>query len=322
VSRHLIALLVHPPLAALEFGYVSEVFGGPQPEGAQHWYELLTVAQATEPVYAGSGLAVTARAGLEGFAMADTILIPSWRACDPLPQAISSALKDAAARGTRIVSIGSGAFALAAAGLLDGRRATTHWGDADELARLYPRVQVQADMLYVDEGAIVTGAGHTAGLDMLLHLVRRDHGARISNALARRLVAPPHRAGDQLQCAQRPVPQAKDTRLARVIEFLRANAAQPHRTPDLATMAAMSERSFNRKFRDTVGYSPYDWLLRERVAIARELLEESSLSIDQIGAEAGFGSTQSFRNAFRTIVGVNPANYRRGIDAPHRRPIR
>jgi AraC family transcriptional activator FtrA len=322
VTSHLVALLVHPPLAALEFGYVSEVFGGERPEAAQHWYELTTAAIAPEPVYVASGLAVTAAEGLEAFSRADTIVIPAWRPSDTLAGEIAAALSEAAARGARLVSIGTGAFALAAAGLLDGRRATTHWADAQELACRYPKIQVQADALYVDEGPVVTGAGQTAGLDMLLHLVRRDHGAQVSNALARRLVAPPHRAGDQVQCARRPVPRAKDTRLARVIDHLRTHATQPQRTPDLALMAAMSERSFNRKFRDTVGYSPYDWLLRERVAIARELLEESSLSIDQIGAESGFGSTQSFRNAFKSIVGINPNHYRRSRDLPQRRPIR
>lgn len=317
-----IALFVHPPLSALEFGFANEVFGGTHPEGGTDWYELVTVALAPEPVHAAGGLAVTAQAGLEAFAQADTIVIPSWRPADPIPPALTAALAAASARGVRIVSIGTGAFALAGAGLLDGRTATTHWADADELARRYPKVRVNTDALYIEEGAIHTGAGQTAGLDMLLHLVRRDHGARISNMIARRLVAPPHRGGEQIQCAQRPVPRMKDTRLARVIDHLRANATHPHRTPDLATMAAMSERSFNRKFRDTVGYSPYDWLLRERVAIAKELLEESSLSIDQIGAESGFGSSQSFRNAFRNIVGINPADYRRSHDTPRRRPIR
>ena len=311
MKNHLVAVLAHPPLSSFEFSCTAEIFGHRRPDANRRWYDFGVGAVAPGPIPTTGGIDVYVRHGLEIFDRAETIVIPSWDQAAAPPAVLVAMLKAAHARGARLVSISSGVFLLAAAGLLDGRRAATHWSHAPELSRLYPLIDVDSEVLYIDDGQIVTGAGSSAGLDMLLHLVRRDHGTRICNLVARGLVTPPHRDGDQAQIVQRPVPRGADTRLARVLDYLRRNATSPHRTEELAAMAAMSPSYFNRKFRQTVGTSPYDWLLHERVAIARELLEESTLSIDQIGAEAGFGSTVSFRNNFVNIVGLKPATYRR-----------
>ena len=222
-------------------------------------------------------------------------------------------------RGARLLSICSGAFVLAAAGVLDGRRATTHWIHAEALRRRHPAVEVSPDVLYIDEGRVVTGAGAAAGLDMMLHVVRRDHGARIANHVARHLVIPPYREGGQAQFAERPMPQVADSRLSRVISWMREHARDDLRIEAVAAMAAMSPRTFFRKFREATGMAPYDWLIHERVAITRQLLEEARLSVEQIATEAGFGAAETMRHHFRRIVGRSPLDYRRtfaGADAP------
>jgi AraC family transcriptional activator FtrA len=311
MKKHLVAALAHPPLSSFEFSCTAEIFGRPPPNENVRWYEFAVGAARTGPVSATGGVDIYVRHGLELFERADTIVIPSWDPSVQPPDELVAMLGAAYSRGARLVSICSGVFLLAAAGLLDGRRAASHWSHADELRRRYPQIHVDSEILYVDDGQILTGAGSSAVLDLLLHIVRHDHGTRLCNMVAHGLVAPPHRDGDQAQIVERPVPRRADTRLAKVLDYLRQNATHKLRTEELAEMAAMSPSYFNRKFRQTVGTSPYDWLLHERVAIARELLEESSLSIDQIGAEAGFGSTVSFRNNFVNIVGLKPASYRR-----------
>ncbi len=322
MKNHLVAALVHPPLSSFEFSCTAEIFGRPPPNEHVRWYEFAVGAAKAGPVSASGVVDIHVRHGLELFDRADTIVIPSWDPSAQPPAELVTMLAAACSRGARLVSICSGVFLLAAAGLLDGRRAATHWSHADELRRRHPEVRVDSEILYIDDGQILTGAGSSAVLDLLLHIVRRDHGTRICNLVAHGLVAPPHRDGDQAQIVERPVPRGADTRLAKVLDYLRRNATHPLRTEQLAEMAAMSPSYFNRKFRQTVGTSPYDWLLHERVAIARELLEESSLSIDQIGAEAGFGSTVSFRNNFVNIVGLKPASYRRIHRAEGPWPVR
>jgi AraC family transcriptional activator FtrA len=303
MSARLVAAFLHPPLPAIELGYVAQVLGGA--------YRLDFCALEPGLVASPAGLSMVAAHGLDLIGRAHTIVIPGWEPETPVPADLAAALQRAHSAGARVVTIGGGAFVAAAAGLLDGRRATTHWGCCGELSRLYPNIKVEPDRLYVDEGDVVTGAGRSAGLDLLLYLVGKDHGAAASNDLARQLVAPPWREGSQTQRAARPVPRGKDSRLSVVIDYLRSNATRPHRTPELASLAAMSPRTFNRKFRETVGHSPYRWLLHERIVVARELLELSALSIDEVSAEAGFNSTQAFRKAFRNIVGANPTDYRR-----------
>ncbi len=263
------------------------------------------------PVGTDNAASFVAAYGLEIFSLADTIVLPSWDPGVTPPVEISMMLKRAAQRGVRLVATGSGVFLLAAAGLIEGRRVAAHWSIANALAELHPDLIIDRDALYVDEGQLVTGAGSAASLDLFLHLVKQDFGMRAAELLARTMLTAPHRDGRQAQRLERPVPRGSDLRLQKVLDHLRRNATRSHRAEALAAMAEMSPTNFNKKFRRLAGYSPYDWLIRERVAIAQALLEESALSIDQVGVESGFGSTQSFRNAFVRIVGMAPAAYRR-----------
>jgi AraC family transcriptional activator FtrA len=254
---------------------------------------------------------------LDCLATAGTIVIPGWAGIDvPVPHAILEALRRAHARGARILSICSGAFVLAATGLLDGRRATTHWRYAEALQRRFPKVGIDANVLYVDEGSILTSAGSAAGLDLCLHLVRRDYGSKIANQVARRLVIPPHREGGQAQFLERPVEdraRGAEPRgsLAVLLDKIRKRPGERWHIADLARLAAMSERTFMRRFRAATGLSPADWVTRARVDAARELLENTGLSIDHIAEQCGLGTPTTLRHHFRKKVGVSPAQYRK-----------
>ncbi|MEX3951087.1 helix-turn-helix domain-containing protein, partial [Paraburkholderia sp. EG287B] len=205
----------------------------------------------------------------------------------------------------------SGVFVLAAAGVLDGKTVTTHWRYAAKLQQRYPHVSVQADALYADEGQVITSAGSAAGLDMLLHLVRRDYGSVIANRVAQRLVVPPHREGGQAQFVPRPMPQDESGRLAKLMDWVREHPGIPHTLSSLAARAAMSPRTLQRQFHDATGLAPYEWVVRERVAVARELLEaQSALPLARIAEFAGFGSEESMRRHFRRIALTSPAAYR------------
>jgi AraC family transcriptional activator FtrA len=251
-------------------------------------------------------------AGLERLVTAGTVWIPGWQGIDvPVPHAILDALREAHRRGARLLSICSGSFVIAATGLLDGKRATTHWRYAQALQRAYPRIQVDPDVLYVDQGQIMTSAGSAAGLDLCLHLVRRDHGPEMANQVARRLVIAPHRSGGQAQFLQRPIEKGPHNTLSSVLEKVRRSLAEPLSISMLAQMAAMSERTFMRRFRAGTGMSPGDWITLQRVDRARELLESTQLSIDQIAAHTGLGTATTLRHHFRRKVGVSPAEYRR-----------
>ena len=224
-------------------------------------------------------------------------------------------LRAAHARGARIASICSGAFLLAATGLLDGKSATTHWRYADTLKQRFPAIAVRANALYVDEGSLLTSAGSAAGLDMMLHLVRRDHGPRVANQVAQRLVVPPHRLGDQAQFVARPLPQDEAARLARLTDWVRAHPAGDWTLATLAGRAAMSVRTLQRQFQLSLGMSPVDWLIRERVEFARQLLETTARPLAHVASLAGFGSDESFRRHFRLATGVSPMAYRRQFGA-------
>jgi AraC family transcriptional activator FtrA len=249
---------------------------------------------------------------LERLVAAGTIVVPGWQGANvPVPASVIDALRAAHARGARLLSICSGSFVLAATGLLDGRRATTHWRYADELQRRYPQIQVDPDVLYVDEGEILTSAGSAAGLDLCLHLVRRDHGPAIANQVARRLVIPPHRDGGQAQFLQRPVDKLERGSLSELMDKMRRRLGEPLRIAELAQLAAMSERTFMRRFHAAAGMSPADWITRIRVDRARELLESTALSIDLIAARTGLGTSTTLRHHFRRKVGVSPVEYRK-----------
>ena len=260
------------------------------------------------------GFALTLDAGLERLAAADTVIVPGYGTFDRPPPAVAlDALRAAAGRGARLMSICIGAFALAHAGLLDGRRATTHWMAAADLAAQFPRVEVIPDVLYVDDGDILSSAGLAAGLDLGLHVVRRDFGAEVAAELARFNVIAPHRDGGQAQFAPRPIPAAPDAGLAATRAWAQQRLDRPLTLADLAAHACCSERTLIRRFRDETGVTPKHWLLEMRVERARELLESTSIPIEQVAAQAGFPSAAAMRARFADDLRTTPTGYRRAF---------
>ncbi len=329
-GQHRVAVLAYPGLCTFEFGCAVEVFALHRPELQVPWYQFAVCAEAPGPLHAAGGVTVTIQHSLRLLDRAHTIVIPGWTGLDVAPSpALLRKLRAAHARGARLASICSGAFVLAATGLLDGKRATTHWRYVEQLAQRYPNIAVQPNALYVDEGQVVTSAGSAAGLDMMLHLVRRDHGSAIANRVAQRLVVPPHRLGDQAQYVARPVPRDETGRLAQLLDWLRAHLAQPHSVASLAQRVAMSPRTLQRQFAAATGHAPLEWLLRERVAAAKEQLEKRQLEkslrgqarlapavqLDRVAEQCGFGSAESLRRHFVRVVGVSPAVYRKQFAA-------
>jgi AraC family transcriptional activator FtrA len=310
--KHKVVALAYDRLCTFEFGCVVELFALPRPELCVPWYEFAVCAAERGPLRATGGIELRVRHSLRLLESADTIVIPGWRdpAEAPPPQVLVK-LRAAAARGARLCSICSGVFVLAAAGVLDGRRATTHWKYAAQLAASYPRIRVEANALYVDEGRVLTSAGSAAGLDMLLHLVRCDFGAKIANLVAQRLVLPPHRDGGQAQFVPRPLAADGRGRLARLMDFVRAHPDEPHTIASLAARAAMSARTLQREFTASTGLAPHRWLVAERIERAKELLETTRLSAQGIAARVGLGSAESLRHHFRRRVGTTPGQYRR-----------
>ena len=312
MSHHLVVALAYDGLCTFEFGCAVEVFSLERPELDVDWYRFAACAESRGTVRAAGGISVQVPHGLAMLARAGTIIIPGWQGVDVAPSpALLRRLVAAHERGARIATICSGVFVLAATGLLDGKAAATHWRYADLLQQRHPRIDVQPNSLYVDEGSLLTSAGSAAGLDMMLHLVRRDHGPRVANQVAQRLVVPPHRLGDQAQFVARPVPRDEAARLARLMDFVRAHPAEDWTLATLAGRAAMSTRTLQRQFQQSLGMSPVDWLVRERVEVARQLLETSTRPLAHVSSLAGFGSEESFRRHFRLATGVSPMAYRR-----------
>lgn len=310
--KHKVVALAYDGLCTFEFGCTVELFALPRPELKVPWYEFAVCAAERGPLKAAGGLEVRVPHSLKLLDGADTIIIPGWRAIEePPPPALLAKLRAAHARGARLCSICSGVFVLAAAGVLEGRRATTHWRYVARLGARYPGIHVEANALYVDEGSILTSAGSAAGLDMLLHLVRRDHGAKIANQVAQRLVIAPHREGGQAQFVPRPVAADERGRLSRLIDFVRAHLARPHTLRSLAARAAMSTRTLQREFAAATGQAPYEWIVSERIERAKELLETTRLGAAEVATRVGIGSAESLRHHFRQRVGITPAQYRR-----------
>lgn len=312
MKKHLVVALAYDRLCTFEFGCVVELFALERPELGVPWYDFAVVAVEPGPIRAAGGITVQAPCQPELLALADTIVIPGWRDADEAPPpALVEAIRAAHARGARLCSICSGVFVLAAAGVLDGKRATTHWRYTDRLARRHPNIIVQPDDLYVDEGRVITSAGSAAGIDMLLHLVRRDHGARIGNLVAQRLVVAPHREGGQAQFLPRPMAHDEQGRLSRLMDWLRSHPALPHTVNSMAERAAMSPRTLQRHFQEATGMGAVEWLIRERVALARDLLETADIPLAQVAERAGFGSEESLRHHFRRLAATSPGAYRR-----------
>jgi transcriptional regulator GlxA family with amidase domain len=307
-----VAAVVGDLAAAFELGVVCQVFGLDRSDDGLPVYDFAICAERPGPVPTTSGFAITADHGLERLRTADLITVPAWpRLDDPVPPATLAAVRDAAARGARLMSVCSGAFLLAAAGLLDGRRATTHWQFADRLARGYPNVRVDRDVLYVEDGPVLTSAGAAAGIDAGLHLVRREHGAETANALARRMVVPAHRAGGQAQFVEMPLPPAgTGYELSDLIDWAQAHLDQPLTVDALAARAAMSPRTFARRFRALTGTTPHRWLTEARLRLAEQLLEGTDLTVAAVATRAGFGSADALRHHFAARRGVAPATHR------------
>lgn len=319
MKNHLVVALAYDNLCTFEFGCAVEMFSLARPELEVDWYRFAVCAEDKGVVRAAGGISVHVPYGMAMLGRADTIIIPGWQGADVEPSAaLIRRLIAAHARGARIATICSGVFVLAATGLLDGKTATTHWRYADLLQDRHPRIDVQANSLYVDEGSLLTSAGSAAGLDMMLHLVRRDHGPRVANQVAQRLVVPPHRLGDQAQFVARPLPLDETARLARLMDQMRADPAADWTLASMADRAAMSARTLQRQFQQSLGMSPLDWLIRERVEHARQLLETTKRPLGRVATLAGFGSDESFRRHFRLATGVSPLAYRKqfGAGAP------
>lgn len=314
----LVAILAYDGLCTFEFGIAVEIFGLPRPEFDFPWYRHCIVGLDDGPMRAMGGIQVLADGGLERLAEARTIVIPGWRdRAEAPPERLLAALRDAHARGARLVSICSGVFVLAASGLLDGQRATTHWRYTDELAQRFPAIEVDPDVLYVDAGPLITSAGSAAGIDACLHLVARDFGTQVANTVARRLVMSPQRAGGQAQFIPAPVAQAPRNDLSALMQWARQHLHEPLEVSQLACRVAMSERTFLRRFSEATGMTPKAWLQHERLARARELLESTAEGSERIAERCGFRSVESFRVAFRNAVGLPPSAYRERFGAAH-----
>jgi transcriptional regulator GlxA family with amidase domain len=281
--------------------------------GAQASFSLRVCGMDGDMLDTTAGFGIRPGHGLEGLRGADIVVMPAWHDdCRPAPPALLDALRHAHARGACVVALCLGAFPVAQAGLLDGRSATTHWAAAGELARRYPKVKVNPDVLYVDEGGVLSSAGVAAGIDCCLHLLRRLCGAEAANTVARRLVVAPHRQGGQAQFIERPLPASpSDGRLARVLDWVGRNLNAQHDLDALAQKAAMSRRNFTRHFRLATGMSFKQWLLEQRLAHARGLLEASNASVELVAQQAGFGSALSLRQHFKAALQTSPAAYRK-----------
>lgn len=307
----LVVALAYDGLCTFEFAIAAEVFGLARPEMGPGWYRFATAAVEAGPLQAHGGLRFEVDGGLELLARADLIIAPGWKGIDAaVPAELAVALVAAYDRGARLASICSGAFVLAATGLLDSRRAATHWRYAQALADAYPAVQVDASVLYVEADRVLTSAGSAAGIDLMLHIVRTDFGVEAANGVARRLVMPAHRSGGQAQFIERPVARLPTNKLGPLLDRIRAEPARRWTVGMLAKEAAMSERSFLRRFAGATGMAPGEWLTAIRVEEAKRLLETTTASIEEVSRLAGLGSPANFRHHFSHATGLSPRQHR------------
>jgi transcriptional regulator GlxA family with amidase domain len=310
---HRVAILALDTVISLDLAIPAQVFGYPD----EAPYRVTLCAPSAGNVKTSGGYDVVARAGLGALGRADTVVVPGFTPTSrAIPEPVREALRKATARGTRVVSICTGAFALAAAGLLDGRRATTHWRYADELAARYPAVSVEPDVLYLDEGPVLTSAGVASGIDLCLHIVRTDRGAKLANRIARRVVVAPHRDGGQAQFIERPLAAPLSGSLEPTRSWALEHLDTPLTIRDLARHASVFKRTFARRFVSETGITPLQWLLHQRVLAARELLETTSASVDEIATRCGFATTASLRAHFRRHLATTPSAYRNSFATP------
>ncbi|WP_338781209.1 helix-turn-helix domain-containing protein [Streptomyces sp. DG1A-41] len=315
---HQVAVIVDEGTNPFEVGVATELFGLPRPELGLPGplYEVTLCTPAPEIRMNHGFFTLTGVAGLDAVDRADTLVVPG-RPDNVVPRApaVLDAIRDAHARGTRVLSFCTGTFALAEAGLLDGRRATTHWRWADSFRRLHPKVLLEPDVLFVDEADILTAAGSAAALDLGLHIWRRDHGAEIANHVSRRLVFAAHRDGGQRQFVQRPVPDVRDESLAPLLEWAQERLGEPLTVADLATRARVSPATLHRRFRAQLGTTPLAWLTAERVALACRLIERGEERLDVVAARSGLGTAANLRIRLRRATGLSPSAYRRRFGA-------
>ncbi|MEU7581433.1 helix-turn-helix domain-containing protein [Streptomyces sp. NPDC041068] len=317
-APHRVVTLVHAPQSTFELACAAEVFGIER-RGLATRYGFGVCAERPGPVPTRAGYDMVVTDGLDALDRADTVIIPGWQPTEETPSpAVLRALRRAHGRGARMLSICSGAFALAHAGLLDGRRATTHWALADQLAERFPAVRVDPDVLYVDHGDVATSAGSGAGVDLCLHVVRADQGAAYAAHVARNMVMPPHREGGQLQYAAPAHPTQVDGSLAPLLAWASEHLDEPIGIEDLAAHVGISGRTLARRFTDQLGVSPGQWLLSQRIGAARELLESTDLPLDAVARRAGLSSATNLRRRFLRALGTTPGGYRRAFHAAPR----
>ncbi|UYQ63037.1 GlxA family transcriptional regulator [Streptomyces peucetius] len=320
---HHVAVLARQVLLPIELGIVHQLFGqaraGASADG-EPLYEVVTCALTAGAVRTDGDFTVNVDHGPEALAEADTVIVlSSYEDYVQETPELEEPLAEAFARirpGTRMASICTGAFVLASAGLLDGRTATTHWRYTELFSRLFPQVELDPDVLYTDGGGVLTSAGCASGIDLCLHMIRRDHGTAVANDVARRTVVPPHREGGQVQYIRRPVPALSAPATSAARQWALQRLQEPITLGQLAARESMSVRHFNRRFRDEVGMTPMNWVNQQRLERARELLEESDLPVDQIAEQAGFGTAANLRQHFHTALGISPSAYRTTFRGP------
>jgi transcriptional regulator GlxA family with amidase domain len=312
-----VAVIVLDQVAPFELGVLSEVFGHDRSADGFPTYNFMTCSLDGGPVMTESGFGITPSHDLGGIEDADLIAVPAYPIGTEAPEKLASALRRAADRGAYVLSLCTGAFLLGEIGLLDGRRCTTHWNNAAELAKRFPLADVDPNVLYVAEGNVMTSAGTAAGIDLCLSLIRAEHGSAIATALARRMVVPPHRAGGQAQYVEAPLPRTDEApTLEPLLAWLITTLDQPHTVESLAARAHMSERTFARRFRAETGATPHDWLTAQRLLLARRLLEDTELGIETIAVRCGFGNAAALRHHFTRKVGATPQAYRTTFKCP------
>jgi AraC family transcriptional regulator, transcriptional activator FtrA len=311
-----VAAVLVDRVAPFEFGVLCEVFGIDRSEEGVPPIEFRVCAERPgEPLRTSVGAMLIPELGLDAVVGADLVAVPAAALREEYPEPVLEALRQAVANGSTIMSVCSGAFVLGAAGLLDGRHCTTHWRHGQELLERFPTILLDPDVLFVDDGNIITSAGTAAGIDACLHLVRRELGSAAANVIARRMVVPPQRDVGQRQYVELPVPECTADSLSPLLAWLLDNLKTEHSVADLASRANMSERTFARRFVAETGTTPNKWLTMQRVLHARQLLEDTSMSVEEVADESGFGSAALLRHHFNKIVGVPPKDYRRTFGA-------
>ncbi|HEX4017811.1 MAG TPA: helix-turn-helix domain-containing protein [Frankiaceae bacterium] len=308
-----VAILAYDGLALLEFAAACEVFGDVDPATGHPRYEILVCGvRRGEVTVSTAGLRLRVPYALSAATRAQTVVVPPCDDPRGVPPQAFAAIRRAHARGARIISLCTGAAILAEAGILDGRRATTHWAEADKMARRFPSVTIDPGVLYVDEGDILTSAGSAASIDLCLHVVRQDLGAEVASRIARELVVPPFREGGQAQYIEMPVPEPADSDLfADTVDWVQGHLDEPVTVEELARRSAMSRRTFARRFAASTGTTPYQWLLRQRLQRAQQLLETTDLAIDLVAERSGFQNAGNLRKQFHAVLRTTPQAYRR-----------